>query len=127
MSDATTNMVDRLIGAVTVCPCCAAPGRLKLDRHGRPFQRCTLCGLLVFLKTGTALAGWARLAAHVRANRAPWRVAVERDLAAGLDDQYGVGAHGALETAVPVVVPAPAPPLPVVPTDRKEGTASWRT
>jgi hypothetical protein len=126
MPGAATNMVERLIASVDVCPACGAPGRLKLDRHGKPFQRCTLCGLLTFIKTGTALAGWARLAAHVRANRAPWRVAVERDLAAGLDDQYGVGAHGALETAVPVGPPTTVHP-PVACAPRKEGAPSWKT
>ncbi len=53
-------------GAVVCLSCLTVDAaRLRVDRRGRPYTRCTACGATTFMPTSAGLRGLTYLAPHV--------------------------------------------------------------
>ena len=60
------------------CPGCGVAATLKLDKYKRPYWRCFMCGLSLFLRTDAAEAGFWLIQSIIRKNPKAYRAAVLR-------------------------------------------------
>ena len=71
------------------CPGCGAEGPLRKDKYKRPYWRCYLCGMSLFLRTTASEAGFWIMQSIIRKRHSEYRKAAYA-LAVKLDRERGV-------------------------------------
>jgi hypothetical protein len=57
------------------CPGCGIDGPMKRDKYKRPYWRCYMCGLTIFLRTTAAEGGFWVLQSIIGKNQKAYRAA----------------------------------------------------
>lgn len=78
--------MNSTVGSV-LCPGCAVEGPLKRDKYQRPYWRCYMCGLSVFIRTDVAEGGFWLLQTIIKRNPKAYRAAAMKIAQRGLKDR----------------------------------------
>ncbi len=89
------------VGSV-LCPGCAVEGPLKRDKYKRPYWRCYLCGLSIFLRTDGAEAGFWLMQTIIKKNPKAYRAAALRIAQKGLKERRLAASAPPKPTSTPI-------------------------